>query len=849
MNCRRISSLTFSELKAQFVSPVIYIFLIAFWILHGFFTMRASNFFDSNTASIEGAMFWHPWLWLILVPAVGMHLWADEKRDGTIELLFTLPMTVTEAVIAKFKSAYTILLLALLGTAPLIITIYYLGSPDCGPIVSGYIGSALLAGASLSITCLMSSLTRSHVVGFILSLVALFLLTLSGWDMVLKIMCDANFPNWILDTSAAISTMTHFSNFQKGLIELKDVVYFISVASLFIFFTINVLDTRWRWKQRLPMAMIGLILCVAVNIIVGFFPMKMDLTENKIYTLSPAAQNILKKISPERPVSLTLYFSETHPDLSPAFRVFANRIWTFMQEIAETNPNIKIEKVNPIPDTESEDIARASGIQGTQTLSGEFVYLGVGIKCIDQTMALPTLMPELESQFEYAMVSAITQISRESKPEIALLSSFPLIQQPQRNARGQMEDASWIAFKELEKNYKINYAYNGLDIQKLTIEKTPTLIVVHPQNLDMNAQYAIDQYLLRGGNLMIGVDPAPIALVPEKEGDVPNPSSFEPFLKNHGIFLTSSPIADAKFSPIHPQVGGTMISNISLRDEAISRELNASKNIRELMFFTPGGVRATPAIDSAYTIQSLITTSDTAFEYRKSYILQNRPMNLTSIDKRYTSKFNLSILLNGNFNTAFADSAQAQNGLLKSSTPAKMVIFSDIDFLCNQAIVQVQQTPFGNMISPINDNLFFFQNMIDLMCGDQDLISIRVKELTQRPLTVIDEMRRVAAEKSQAQIAQYEEKLNKVRQEISALQSPQTGKVILTAETQAKLKTLETERKEINSELKKQRRAVRADIDSLQNRIELINILLLPLLIGFFATIFLIYRSRKCGAL
>ncbi len=224
------------ELGGYFTSPVAYVFLVIFLLLAGFFTFTAGAFFERGEAGLAAFFAWHPWLYLILVPAVGMRLWSEERRAGTIELLLTMPVTTAQAIIGKFLASWLFLALALALTFPVIITANVLGDPDNGVIFTGYVGSLLLAGAYLAISCMTSAMTRNQVVAFILSVVVCLFLILVGFNPVTDLMVRWASPAFI-DTVAAFSVMTHFDGFQKGVIDSRDLLFFLSVIGFALFAT------------------------------------------------------------------------------------------------------------------------------------------------------------------------------------------------------------------------------------------------------------------------------------------------------------------------------------------------------------------------------------------------------------------------------------------------------------------------------------------------------------------------------------------------------------------------------------------------------------------------------------
>jgi len=216
------------ELAAYFATPLAYVFIIVYLFLNGIFTFYIGNFFERGEADLVPFFTFHPWLYLFLIPAIAMRLWAEERKAGTIELLLTLPVPLWAAIVGKFLAAWVFTGIALALTFPMWLTVNYLGQPDNGVIVAGYIGSFLMAGAYLAIGSCVSAATRNQVVAFVLTVVVCFLFTASGAPMVL----DA-FSGWapqaIVDTVASFSFLTHFNGIVTGVIELKDIVFFTTL--------------------------------------------------------------------------------------------------------------------------------------------------------------------------------------------------------------------------------------------------------------------------------------------------------------------------------------------------------------------------------------------------------------------------------------------------------------------------------------------------------------------------------------------------------------------------------------------------------------------------------------------
>jgi ABC-2 type transport system permease protein len=231
-----IKTIAKRELGGYFASPVAYVFIVIFLLLCGFFTFMLGGFFERREASLVSFFLWHPWLYLFLVPAAGMRLWSEERRLGTMELLLTMPITAWQAILGKFLASWLFLGLALALTFPVVWTVNYLGNADNGVIFCGYIGSFLLAGAYLAVSCLTSAMTRNQVISFIISVVICLFLILAGWPPVTNLLVRWA-PDWLVNGVAAFSVIPHFDGFQRGVLDTRDLIFFVSIIGFSLFAT------------------------------------------------------------------------------------------------------------------------------------------------------------------------------------------------------------------------------------------------------------------------------------------------------------------------------------------------------------------------------------------------------------------------------------------------------------------------------------------------------------------------------------------------------------------------------------------------------------------------------------
>ncbi len=243
LRLRNVSAVFKREFVSYFTTPVAYVFLIVFLALAGALTFYIGNFFDRNQADLEAFFTFHPWLYLFLIPAISMRLWAEERKSGTVEFLLTMPVTLWDAVLGKFLAAWFFAGVALVLTFPIWLTVNYLGEPDNGAVLAGYIGSFLMAGAYLAIGSCLSAATKNQVIAFVLAAAICFLFTLGGTNIVLGFAASL-LPQSLVDLVASFSFLNHFDQIKKGVIDLRDLIFFLSVMGVFLYATTLVLELK-----------------------------------------------------------------------------------------------------------------------------------------------------------------------------------------------------------------------------------------------------------------------------------------------------------------------------------------------------------------------------------------------------------------------------------------------------------------------------------------------------------------------------------------------------------------------------------------------------------------------------
>ncbi len=239
----RITTIMRREFQAYFATPVAYVFIVIFLFLSGIFTFYVGGFYERNQADLEPFFRYLPWLYMLLIPAISMRLWSEERKAGTIELLMTLPISLADAVLGKFLAAWLFTALALALTFPLWLTVNYLGDPDNTVIAAGYLGSLFMAGGFLAIGSCISALTKNQVIAFVIGFVIYFAFNLSGFPIVLDFF-RAWAPQAIVDVISSFSFLTHAASIQKGVIDLRDVIFFGTLIAFFLYANMLAIDAK-----------------------------------------------------------------------------------------------------------------------------------------------------------------------------------------------------------------------------------------------------------------------------------------------------------------------------------------------------------------------------------------------------------------------------------------------------------------------------------------------------------------------------------------------------------------------------------------------------------------------------
>jgi len=836
------SAIVRREFSAYWSTPVAYVFLVVFLLLAGFFTFAFGGFFERGEASLAAFFAWLPWLFLFIVPAIGMRLWADEHRLGTLELLMTLPITPWQAILGKFLAAWLFVAIALGLTFPLVLTVNWLGDPDNGTILAGYIGALMVAGSFLAIASFCSALTRNQAIAFVLSLIVCLLLILAGAPAVVELLARWAGPRF-MEVIAGMSVLVRFDGFQRGILDLRDVFYLFSIALLALYATSAAIATR-RAAASSPAAVLILAIALVVgNLLLAPVSLRIDLTQGRVNTLSEGTRAVLGKL--EEPVKVRFYASgdETVPIALKAYARRVNDLLSSMKSSA--SGKLVIEQLDPQPDSDAEDAAQLDGIEPQQLPNGERFYLGVSIGEGERKVVLATIGVDRERLLEYDLARAISRASAKAKPVIGVLSPLPAFGSRGVPQMGMGPSEKWVFISELERDFDVRRV--ATDVKEIDAD-IKALLVIHPRGLAEETAFAIDQFVLRGGRLIAFVDPKgyfdPMAPAMGMQGGTS--SSLQPLLKAWGVeFKEDKVVADLRYlSGAGPRA---MPAVLTLMDEALNAEEVSTQGAGRLLFAFAGAFEGKPAEGLSRSVLirsspiSMLVDSAAAIEPGERAVRGFKPGNVEQA---------LAIKLTGRFPTAFPEGIKdgPEKRLTAASAEGAVVLIGDSDFIQDGAAVQIGEVFGQRVVVPANGNLAFAQALVEQFSGATDLVNARSRAVLTRPFTRINEMEARAAQDYIGRIGELEETLQQAQQKLQELQQkrgPNASTTLLSPEQQAELDQFRKRSAEIRRELKTVRRELRADSEALQFNTRLVNIALMPVVIVIVGLLAFASRRRR----
>jgi ABC-type uncharacterized transport system involved in gliding motility auxiliary subunit len=583
-----------------------------------------------------------------------------------------------------------------------------------------------------------------------------------------------------------------------------------------------------------------------------------DLTQNHLYTLSQGTKNILAGI--DEPIHLYFFFSDKGTQQLPQLRTYAQRVREMLDEMTtRSGGKIHLDVIDPLPFSEDEDRATGFGLQPVPSgQGGENIFLGLaGTNSTNGKSVMPFLQPDKEPFLEYDVAKLIHELTVSKKPAVGLISGLPMSSGFDAQTRSMRDP--WAVEQQLEQLFDVRQLQAG---QIKTIDKDINVVVlVHPKALIDDAQYALDQFVLRGGHLLVFVDP--VAETDDSGADPNNPqaamfanksSDLPKLFKAWGVTFDPNKVV---LDRVHALQISVAQGAPPVRDPAIlgfaKKDLNpddvTTAALDSINISSPGFFQL--ADNSKNKLVPLIQTSSDAMVVATERVkfLPDPSQLLVGYQPSSDKPYVIAGRLEGKFATAFPERTE-EGHLTESKESGAIILVADTDLLSNRLWVQVQ--PFFNqkIMNAFANNGDFFINSVDNLTGSTDLISIRGRATSQRPFTVVEDMKRAAEENFRGKERDLQQKLNDTERKLTDLQSGKTkgSEMILSPEQSTELQKFMDQKVSIRKELRQVRRGLDDQIDALGTKLKLVNIGLMPLLITLAALGFALLKRRRHAA-
>lgn len=628
-------------------------------------------------------------------------------------------------------------------------------------------------------------------------------------------------------------------------------------------------------RAGFAIAAIGTI-AISANILIsslGIGHKGLDFTQNRVHTLSDGTRSILKELG--APVKIR-YYATRNSDYMPAnMKLHMKRVDEVLRDYERiSGGKLRVENLDPQPDTDAEDSAQLDGISG-QKINDQNLFFGLAISCVDRTAIIPFLDPGQETMLEYDLSRAISEVSRPDKPVIGMMSALPIQGSP-----GMMPGqgtSPWVIYQQLKQSYDIRDVPMTSDKIDADID---VLLVVHPAQITPAAEFAIDQYVLGGGTVIACVDPYSAAAeftasggnpMMGGRGGVPTSSTLPTLFQAWGLTLNPQVLADPAFA--NPNAGPIGASLPIFTEKAMPQKDNVvTKNLRNLQLYLPGGFTKTGG--SGVSIETLVKSSNLAGFVDPIKASRRDPSLATSI--RPTGQtYDVVLHLSGNFKSAFPggkpgetppspeepgkDGAEAKkegekkpDSLLTATKPGNVFLIADVDAFYDQVAYQIQNLG-GNrsvVMGPANDNSTLLMNLVDQAASSPYLIGARSRTATARPFDKIKEMEAEFTKNAGKREDDFNKTKQDVREKINDLQAKKTNSkdIYLSPEQEDQIHTLLKAETDINKQIRDLQKDLQRDKDRLAGTITLGNILTMPVVVAFIGLCVILKRRASSRA-
>lgn len=842
---RKLWAVTKNELLRYFISPLAYVYLVAFLVLNASFAIYFGHFIERGIADLTPMFGFEPWLYLLFIPGISMRLWAEEFRNKTVVQIVTMPVSITVLVWGKFLASWLFVLVALLLTFPFWITVNYLGNPDNAVIILSYFGSWLLAGCMLAISQTMSALTKNQVVALVMSVVANFLFFVSGIEYVLGFFRLVA-PAFVVDMVASFSFLTHFGQVASGLLEARYLVFAFSIIFLFNVFTVLIVSFKTSGTSKwLKSTQSGYYAMIFVLLLLGFAGLNLtanrflrtcqyDFTEEKIYTLTPSSKKILSEI-PEK-ITAKFYYSPILGQRNPEIRIMYDRIRLLLQRLQNLQPDKFSYRIyNPEPLSESEDAAIAFGLQPLPLVDlSRNGFMGIVFAdATDNTKVIPFFPVERQAFLEQDIIENIYQLLHKRKV-VGIISSLPVMA---TNQDLGYISPQWNIISEIGRFYEIMTVSKPEDLPKIDV-----LLMIHPQNLSDEMVNEIKRYSKQGGKTLVLADTAA--------------ESPRIFSSRNIEFYPSD------FNGLDKFWGFRMYNELVVADLDNSITVDATKNYstnpvftQDVLQFVLPAASMNPDYEVTKNLQSVLFASVSLLVpdgFNSDFIplMVGTPNSGIMPAGVVYDGLNPRELLNM-FKPA--NKLKVMAALLKSKNsylPFEVIVVADTDFIYDTFWSKSQTILENNYFVPVFDNGNFVLNALDYLSGDTSLIGLRGRTQKIRLFEDMENLRKQNMRDFQIKENEIFNRINQTKAALNEITAKRNfeGRESFSSDELALIAGTRQALQQLLTELARIRGNMHDNLDKKALFIKVVNICLIPLLILLALMLRSLFKRHKHSA-
>lgn len=834
-----------NELIRYFISPLAYVYLIAFLLLNGSFALYFGHFFERGQADLLPMFAYQPWLYLLFISGISMRSWAEEFRNKTVVQIVTMPVSVSQLVWGKFFAAWIFAGLALALTFPFWITVNVLGSPDNLVIAVGYLASFILSGCMLSISQLMSALTKNQVIALVLAVVANLLFFLSGLEYVLAFF-RLFAPLSLIDMIASFSFLTHFSTMSAGLIELRDVIFFASLILLFNFTTVLVVSFKTSGTSVLiNSASRRYYIFIFIFMLLGFSglnlwannwlrSLRFDFTQEKVFTLTDTSKEIVSNL--KRPIIAKLYYSRLLEERNPAVRQMFDRVRSLLSEISRlSDGQFSYQIYYPEVFSEKEDQAIAAGLLPMPVIdASQNTFFGLVLTDdVDNHQVIPFFAPERQMYLEQDILEKIFALNNLRKT-VGILTSLTMFDTLQSDTQVSQK---WEIIAQIQEFFNVVHITKPEDINNLDV-----LMIVHPRDLTPEMVKRIEAYTLSGGKLLVFADAAPEAerIYSPVNNDL-LPSDFGGLTKLWGIqFHTEAVVADLENSILvdvtdnyktNPTFTQDLLQFI-LKGNNLNRYEPVTRNLKEIMMASASTVEPLKAAAERIEFIPLLTASRQS-EVVPAFAAQE--------------SFPPEVILQKFAPDDHAKVLAAKVLSMDRSMPFELIAVSDTDMLYDNFWAIRKTVLDTKYLVPLLDNANFVLNALEELAGGQTLSGVRGKAELKRPFEQIEKKRKNNEREARLKEAEIIQKINLSKRQIQDVWNKRDfeERVNFTPDELAIIANIRHKLDALRGELSTLKLSFNQNINEVNLWVKFVNIYVVPLLFIFVGGLVLLCRGRR----